>query len=109
MLPFEEIAKTATMYLATIIEAGAAVIIAYATVQAALQLLARAPAESVRMNLGRGLSLALEFEVAADILRTAVAPSWTQIGQLAAIVVLRTALNYVLQREISSERQELLA
>jgi uncharacterized membrane protein len=42
----------------------------------------------------------LEFELAADILRTAVAPTWNEIGQLAAIIVLRTALNYFLQKEI---------
>jgi uncharacterized membrane protein len=56
--------------------------------------------EQVRLNLGRWLALALEFELAADILRTAVAPTWNEIGQLAAIIVLRTALNYFLQREI---------
>ncbi|MBA3963570.1 MAG: DUF1622 domain-containing protein [Chthoniobacterales bacterium] len=33
-------------------------------------------------------------------LRTAIAPTWNEIGQLAAIVVLRTALNYFLQQEI---------
>ena len=42
----------------------------------------------------------MEFELAADILRTAVAPTWTEIGQLAAIAVIRTALNYFLQQEI---------
>ena len=56
--------------------------------------------EAVRLRLGRWLAVALEFETAADILRTAVAPTWNEIGQLAAIVVLRTALNYFLQREI---------
>jgi uncharacterized membrane protein len=44
--------------------------------------------------------VALEFELAADILRTAITPSWNDIGQLAAIVVLRTVLNYSLQQEI---------
>ena len=44
--------------------------------------------------------MAVEFELAADILRTAVAPTWTEIGQLAAIAVLRTALNFFLQQEI---------
>ena len=56
--------------------------------------------EVVRLKLGRWLALALEFELAADILRTAVAPSWSEIGQLAAIAALRTALNFFLQREI---------
>ena len=56
--------------------------------------------EDVRLKLGRWLAVALEFELAADILRTAVAPTWNEIGQLAAIAVLRTALNYFLQQEI---------
>ena len=58
--------------------------------------------EVVRLKLGRWLALALEFELAADILRTAVAPTWSEIGQLAAIAALRTALNFFLQREIDS-------
>jgi uncharacterized membrane protein len=57
---------------------------------------------ATRLRLGRWLSLALEFELAADILRTAIAPSWDEIGKLAAIVVLRTLLNYFLEREIRS-------
>lgn len=56
--------------------------------------------ESTRLRLGRWLSLALEFQLAADILKTAVAPTWDEIGQLAAIAVLRTALNFFLQREV---------
>jgi uncharacterized membrane protein len=54
----------------------------------------------IRLELGRWLGLALEFEIAADILRTAVAPAWNEIGQLAAIIVLRTALNFFLRKEI---------
>jgi uncharacterized membrane protein len=56
--------------------------------------------EQIRLRLGRWLAVALEFEVAADILRTAIAPSWNELGQLAAIIVLRTVLNYFLQKEI---------
>ena len=56
--------------------------------------------ELVRLRLGRWLAVALEFELAADVLRTAVAPTWNEIGQLAAIVVLRTLLNFFLQKEI---------
>ena len=56
--------------------------------------------EEIRLNFGGWLSLALEFELAADILRTAISPGWTEIGQLGAIVVLRTALNFFLQMEI---------
>jgi len=56
--------------------------------------------ERVRLRLGRWLAVALEFELAADVLRTAVAPTWDETGQLAAIVVLRTLLNFFLQKEI---------
>ncbi|GAA2462917.1 hypothetical protein GCM10010405_54080 [Streptomyces macrosporus] len=41
------------------------------------------------------------------MLRTAVAPSFTEIGQLAAIAAIRTALNFFLGREIANERAEI--
>jgi uncharacterized membrane protein len=46
--------------------------------------------------------LALEFALGADIVRTAIAPTWDQIGQLAAIAAIRTALNYFLEKEVAS-------
>ncbi|WP_433473851.1 DUF1622 domain-containing protein [Spirillospora sp. CA-142024] len=60
----------------------------------------------IRLTLGLFLALGLEFQLAGDILRTAIAPSFTEIGQLAAIAAIRTALNYILGREINQERQE---
>jgi uncharacterized membrane protein len=62
---------------------------------------------SIRLTLGRFLVLGLEFQLAGDVLRTAVAPGFTEIGQLAAIAAIRTALNYFLGREIANERAEL--
>jgi uncharacterized membrane protein len=59
--------------------------------------------EHVRLGLGRYLALGLEFALGADILATAVAPSWSEIGQLAAIAGIRTALNYFLERELERE------
>ncbi|MBH5334540.1 DUF1622 domain-containing protein [Streptomyces pactum] len=61
----------------------------------------------IRLGLGRFLVLGLEFQLAGDVLRTAVAPSFTEIGQLAAIAAIRTALNYFLGREIAQERAEI--
>lgn len=64
------------------------------------------PRENIRLKLGRWLALALEFQLAADILKTAVAPTWDDIGKVAAIIVLRTLLNFFLAREIAlAERQ----
>ena len=59
----------------------------------------------VRLTLGKYLALALEFQVGADILSTAIAPSYEQIGKLGAIVVIRTLLNYFLTKELESERR----
>jgi uncharacterized membrane protein len=102
--------KQITIYLAGGIEVAAAIIIGFAAIEAALRafplFIPRIAAlheevELIRLRLGRWLTLAIEFELAADILRTAVTPSWNEIGQLAAIVVLRTVLNYFLQREVN--------
>ena len=59
----------------------------------------------IRLLLARYLALALEFQLGADILSTAISPSWDQIGKLGAIAVIRTALNYFLSREMSQERE----
>ena len=103
-----ELFKQWTVILAAAIEASAAVIIGLAAIEAtvrALGLFARRnmlpeAKEEVRLSLGRWLALALEFELGADILRTTIAPTLNDIGLVAAIIVLRTALNYFLQREI---------
>lgn len=60
----------------------------------------------VRLTLGRFLALGLEFQLASDVLRTAVAPSWEELGKLAAVAAIRTALNYFLSREIAEERRQ---
>jgi len=60
----------------------------------------------IRLTLARYLALALEFQLGADILSTAIAPSWDQIGKLGAIAVIRTGLNYFLMREMEQERKK---
>ena len=44
--------------------------------------------------------LALEFELAADVLRTAISPTWDDVGKLAAIAAIRTVLNFFLEKDI---------
>ena len=105
MLP---IISSGMLGLAGGIETIAGVLIGFASLQCAATaagLLIRRKAstaakEEIRLQFGQWLSLAIEFELAADILRTTVAPSWEEIGKLASIVVLRTVLNYFLQTEI---------
>lgn len=65
----------------------------------------------VRLDLGIALALSLEFLLAADIVATAVSPSWNAVGKLAAISAIRTFLNFFLEREVkqlAKERQEKL-
>lgn len=106
--------KELTLWLSSVTEGVAALVIAIAVLEASLRTLAllfqtvlperaalgHEAKEDVRLRLGRWLALALEFLLAADILRTAVAPTWSEIGQLAAIAAIRTALNFFLQQEI---------
>lgn len=49
--------------------------------------------------------MALEFQLGADILSTAVAPTWNEIGKLGAIAVIRTTFNFFLSREMEEERR----
>lgn len=61
----------------------------------------------VRLSLGRYLALGLELQLASDVLSTAIAPTFEEIGKLAAIAAIRTLLNYFLRKEIEAERSEL--
>jgi uncharacterized membrane protein len=108
------IVQEVTVWLAAATDAVAVALIGLAVVEAIVRTLALvwrrrggAPSpgphdliEDTRLRLARSLALALEFLLAADIMRTAVAPTWHEIGQLAAIAALRTALNFFIQREI---------
>lgn len=60
----------------------------------------------LRLFLGRYLALGLEFQIGADILSTAVAPTFEDVLLLGAIVVIRTVLNYFLSKELERERQQ---
>lgn len=62
----------------------------------------------IRLYLGLSLALALEFLLAADIVGTAVTPTWEAIARLGAIAAIRTFLNYFLHQEVKeleTERQ----
>lgn len=58
---------------------------------------------NIRLNFGRWLSVALEFQLGADIVNTTVAPSFEALGKLGVIAVIRTFLNYFLTQELAEE------
>lgn len=104
----EEFVKVFTLSLGSIVEGIAAVVIGSGVIRAIVLfvkgLITKAnDTLNIRLDLGMTLAVALEFLLAADILRTAVAPTWSDIGKLASIAVLRTLLNYFLDRELKSE------
>ncbi|OVE75649.1 hypothetical protein BVX97_03950 [bacterium E08(2017)] len=59
-----------------------------------------------RFELGHSFSLGLGFLIGGSILKTTIAPTWDDIGKLAAIIALRTILNYFLLREIGSGKKK---
>lgn len=58
---------------------------------------------NVRLNFGRWLSVALEFQLGADIVNTTVAPSFEALGKLGIIALVRTFLNYFLTQDLAEE------
>lgn len=102
-----EIVKSISAIVATCTELIAVVVIVIGAVQAigsAVGAFIRTKKLVAPLVVFRGfagwLVLALEFLLAADILRTAISPTWNDIGQLAAIAAIRTFLNYSLSHDL---------
>ena len=108
----EETLRDAVDVLVRFVEAAGAVVIFVGAAVAFVRFVAtlgRRGADAfvpIRLDLGRFLALGLEFQLASDILRTAIAPTFREIGELAAVAAIRTALNFFLGREINEEREE---
>lgn len=105
--------RTVVDALVRLVEAAGALVIFVGAVlafvnfvRAALRRQATDEFARVRLGLGRYLTLGLEFQLASDVLSTAIAPTFQEIGKLAAIAAIRTALNYFLGKEIAEERRE---
>lgn len=106
----EETAKIITVTISHAVEILAAVIIGWAVVKTLIIYFIpakkRTTSEHVRIQFGSAVAIALELLLGADVLTTAVAPSWNDIGQLTAIAILRTALNYFLSKELKEIANE---
>jgi uncharacterized membrane protein len=104
----ERLAVFATDIISTL----AVVVVLYGALEAFVRLLRLAALpgaphgerKAAWRRLGTWLLLGLEFELAADIVATVVSPTWQDIGELAAIALVRTFLNYFL--ELDLERAE---
>jgi len=104
----EEQVQASVEWLRLFVEALGAIVIAAGVVLVVIMLLRHVIDRGgsfipIRLKFARYLTLALELQLAADILSTSVAPTWDRIGKLAAIAVIRTALNYFLSKELQAE------
>jgi uncharacterized membrane protein len=59
----------------------------------------------VWLEFGRWLVAGLSFQLAADIIETSISPSWEDIGRFAAIAVIRTFLNFFINRDMGELRE----
>ena len=104
----EEWLHLVTQDIVVIIDAMALIIVAVGTAEAFLTgLWAAFPAPAshnrfreILVRYGRWLVAGLTFQLAADIIGTSIAPSWQEVGQLGAIAVIRTFLNFFLERDL---------
>ena len=91
-------------------EAAAVIVVTFGSLEAFLMLVwtgmttnaTHGARKAVWRRFGMWLLLGLEFELAADIIASVVSPTWQDIGELGAIAVIRTFLNYFLERDLES-------
>ena len=110
----EEVLARIAETLALAIEAMAVAIVAYGAADAFVRLIRAGLAPSathgarkaVWQRFGVWLLLGLEFELAADIIGTVISPTWADLGELAAIAVIRTFLNYFLEKDVERTLEE---
>ena len=62
--------------------------------------------KNIRLELGEGIALALEFKMGGEVLRTVVVREWRELGILGAIILLRGALTFLIHWEIKNEKKE---
>lgn len=107
----ERVARDVVDFLIPVVELigaaviGVGVIIAFGVYLLSELRVRPRPYEAIRLLLGRFLALGLEFQLASDILGTAVSPTFAEIGKLGAIAAIRTLLNYFLAQEIERARR----
>jgi uncharacterized membrane protein len=106
--PLEEQFNMVATYIALFIECGAVIVVSLGAIQAMGGVLKvffghaadELAGREIWLRFATWILLALEFALAADILRTAVAPTWEDISKLAVIATIRTMLNYFLAKDI---------
>ncbi|HKC42375.1 MAG TPA: DUF1622 domain-containing protein [Burkholderiales bacterium] len=108
----EALLQETARYLSLAIQAIAILVVAIGVVKAFVGTLplvlggraSDAEMRAVWLGFAHWLVAGLTFQLAADIVQTTVAPSWGEIGRVAAIAAIRTFLTYFLDRDIDAMR-----
>jgi len=58
------------------------------------------------LRYARWLVAGLTLQLGADIIETSISTSWQTIGRVGAIAVIRTFLNYFLERDVEQQQRE---
>jgi uncharacterized membrane protein len=94
-----------------LIDAIALAVVVIGTVEATvggLRAMLSSPSGHLRREIwlryARWLVAALTFQLAADIIETSITTSWEAVGRIAAVAVIRTFLNYFLERDLNEVR-----
>jgi uncharacterized membrane protein len=102
----------ATENAIVLIDALALVIVVVGTVEAffsGLRAMLASPSgherRDVWLRYARWLVAGLTFQLAADIIETSITTSWDAVARIAAIAVIRTFLNYFLDRDLEEVRR----
>ena len=106
----EELFIQAARSAVLLIEAAAVLVVTFGSLEALCKLLvvmARPSAshgmrKAIWRRFGVWLLLGLEFALAADIITSVISPTWQDIGELGAIAVIRTFLNYFLEHDLEN-------
>jgi uncharacterized membrane protein len=107
---FAQVARTASL----LVEIAAVLIVSYGALESFVKLLwiivtpstTHGERKTLWRRFGVWLLLGLEFELAADIIASVISPSWKDIGELGAIAVIRTFLNYFLEKDLENAESE---
>ena len=98
---------TLAAYLQTGFEAASVLVVGAGGIAFVVAMLSqrRSHEISARHVLAGYLVVALELQLAADIISTATGPTLEELGKLAAIAGIRTFLNYFLVAEMKAEQE----
>jgi uncharacterized membrane protein len=110
----EAVLRAIAEHVALGAEIAATILIALGAIDAAARVTAmivqrRAAMRAIKdvwLRLAGWILLALEFTLAADIVRTSISPTWEDLGKLGVIAAIRTALSFFLERDLTAFEKE---